>query len=172
MFGNVFANNSDSLLVSPATVDQQENNKSSRVIRKKAKDKTLSADAREMISIRTALGMTQPDFAIALETMRDRVINIENGRLKNVPKDLVDRARSLLESEKDNRVRILETLKSMSMDEILDRWWKMMGATNDMEGAILMGMATITVDRWRKGETHPPGADLLRYELTAKRMSV
>jgi len=132
--------------------------------------KNLCPAAQEMVEIRNKLGMSQPDFAVALGESRDKIINIENGRLKHVPVDLLQNARELLESEQDTRVRPLAELEGLSMAQLMERWWEMMGTKDDKEAAILLGTTMTTIDRWRNTDTRPSSGDLLRYELIAQRV--
>lgn len=132
--------------------------------------KRLSKEAEEMITIRNKLGMSQPDFALELGETRDKIINIENGRIKHIPLELLQKARDLFEAEKDSRAHPLEELLNMDMREIMERWWSMIGASNDKEAAILLGTTTTTIDRWRKATTRPRKGDLLRFELVAQKL--
>lgn len=136
----------------------------------RGKKRHLGGDALEMIRIRKRLGMSQPDFAVALEVSRDKIINIENGRLVNIDAGLLEAARSMLESEHSSRVEPLLELENMDIKEILDRWKGMVGATSDNEAAILLGTTLTTIERWRKGGSRPTPESLLRYEIVAKRV--
>lgn len=139
--------------------------------RRRRANKKLSPEALEMVDIRNKLGMSQHDFAVALGESKDKIVNIENGRLKKVPETLLRQSRDLLESEKDTRVHPLAELENLSMKELMDRWWSMIGARNDKEAAILLGITMTTINRWRNTQTRPSGGDLLRYELIAKKIS-
>lgn len=136
----------------------------------RGKKRHLGSDALEMLKIRKSLGMSQPDFAVALEVSRDKIINIENGRLVNIDKTLLQAARDMLHSEHSNRVEPLMELESMDIKDILERWKGMVGAISDNEAAILLGTTITTIERWRNGGSRPSPESLLRYEIAAKRI--
>lgn len=137
--------------------------------RRTAKEKKLGPEAREMYDIRTKLGMTQTDFAIALGEPRERIINIENGRVRRVPEKLLRYARAQLEAGKTERVDRLKKLQATPISELLARWWQMLGAMDDKDGAAQLGTTLMTVERWRKDNRHPNPDALLRYDRIAHR---
>lgn len=137
---------------------------------KKASKRNLKPEAIELAKIREDLGMSQPDFAIALGESRDRIINIENGRVVRVPKNLLDKARVLYSKEKEERVSPLTFLESFTMEDLLNRWKNMVNEQDDKMFALILGTTLTTIDRWRKNMVRPKGNDLLRYELIAKKI--
>jgi DNA-binding transcriptional regulator YiaG len=153
------------------TIDPKAN-ESSIPPKPKRRIKKLNDSAKEMLSIRNQLGMSQPDFAISLGESRDKIINIENGRLIRVPLELLNRAREMIESEQTLRVEPLKHLEAMPMPALVDRWKTMIGAEDDKETAILLGTTLTTIERWKTGGVRPASNSLLRYELIAKRVQM
>jgi transcriptional regulator with XRE-family HTH domain len=137
---------------------------------KKKRKKKLGTWAQELVDIRNSLGLTQDAFALAVGRVKDRIVNIENGRVKTEDEELMARARGLLDSDFETRVKPLEALSGMSMPEIIDRWWEMIGASDDKEGSVMMGLSIVTVTRWRENGVRPQPRDLLAHELMAKRI--
>ena len=115
--------------------------------------------------------MTQADFAISVGQKKDKIVNIENGRIRNVPPEILEEARRVLESAYCSRVKPLADLQILSMPEILDRWWAMMGVDCDAEGAILLGVCDLTIERWRSQPSRPSARDILRYDLIARKIA-
>lgn len=139
--------------------------------RKDSSKRNLSEEARELINIRKSLGMIQADFALAIGLEKDKIVNMENGRIRNIPPQVLDEARKIFNGEYDDRVKPLEKLQNLSMPMILDHWWSMMGVDDDSEGAILLGICALTVERWRKSPSRPSARDLLRYDLIARKIA-
>lgn len=129
----------------------------------------LGPEAWELLSIRHSLGLTQADFALACGVDREKIVNIENGRVRTVPPELLATARRLHDEEREARVVPLADLRRLSMPEILNRWWQLLGIEDDQEGAILLGASAFTIRRWREGEGRPSDSDLLRYELIVRK---
>lgn len=50
------------------------------------------------------------------------------------------------------------------MSEILQEWENKLGTTSDAELAGLIGVVTMTINRWRKNETKPDLSALNRYD--------
>lgn len=50
------------------------------------------------------------------------------------------------------------------MSEILQEWETKLGTTSDAELAGLIGVVTMTINRWRKNETKPDLSALNRYD--------
>lgn len=136
----------------------------------KAVKKSICKDAQEMLSIRQHLGMSQPDFAIALGETRDKIVNIENGRLIKVAPALLARARALLTAEQEGRVTILDEIRLLTMDQLIDRWKDMVGEEDDRLAAVLLGTTSSTFIRWRNTGVRPISSDILRYEHIAKKI--
>ena len=124
----------------------------------------LSPLAKELISIRHQLAMTQTEYALALGMPRDRLVNIENGRTKSVAKDVMNAARKLLQTEQRSRLQPLEMFRYLPMSQIVDRWWAMMDIKSDEQGAEVLGLTPYTIERWRDMLARPSDSDLLRYE--------
>lgn len=138
---------------------------------KKASKRNLHPDALELAKIREELGMTQPDFAIALGESRDRIINIENGRVVHLPPYILEKARELHKNERDERVSPLSFLEKFTMIELLERWKEMVGEKEDKLFALMLGTTMTTIERWKKNSVRPKSNDLLRYELIAKKLA-
>lgn len=143
--------------------------KTSRV-RNGPEQKNLSEDALTLVSIRRDLGMTQADFALALGETKERLVNIENARVKKVSPKLLDAAKGLKEEEGQMRTDPLAHLKKMTMNQIIDRWRSMVGASEDDECAVLLGTSKTAIRRWRSEANRPSISDLLRYETIARRI--
>lgn len=131
--------------------------------------KNLSEEALTLLAIRRELGMTQADFALALGETKERLVNIENARVKKVAPALLEAARCLASEERNGRIDPLAGLKKMTMNQIIDRWKEMVGASDDDECAMLLGASRTAVRRWRSEANRPMINDILRYETIARR---
>lgn len=134
-------------------------------------ERMRNKNASELVAIREQLGMSQAEFSISLGESRDRIVNIENGRVKVIPPELLDHARSLLESEQATRVGPLESLQSKTMNELIDDWWRQIDAKDDKEGALMLGVSGMTVIRWRGGQIRPKPNDLLYLQKKVERLA-
>ncbi|WP_213382122.1 hypothetical protein [Allochromatium tepidum] len=163
--------NSPPLRVDDSVDEAQIKGFHSTALRGSYSTKNLSERALELVKIRKKLGMTQADFAMSIGLEKDKIVNIENGRVRNIPDEILDEARKVMEGAYYGRVKPLADLQNLSMPEILDRWWAMMGVDNDEEGAILLGVCGLTVERWRTQPSRPAARDILRYDLIARKIA-
>ena len=132
--------------------------------------KNLGEDALLLLSIRKEMGMTQADFAIALGEPKERLVNIENARVKKVPKSMLEAAKALKEDEQRVRSDPLSDIKELTMNQIINRWKEMVRAQDDDECAVLLGTSRTAMKRWRSEANRPAVSDLLRYETVARRI--
>lgn len=72
-------------------------------------------------------------------------------------------ARQLL-AENSEATRLLKEKFNRPMSEILQEWENNLGTTSDAEIAGLIGVVTMTINRWRKNETKPDLSALNRYD--------
>lgn len=72
-------------------------------------------------------------------------------------------ARQLL-AENAEATRLLKEKFNRPMFEILQEWENKLGTTSDAELAGLIGVVTMTINRWRKNETKPDLSALNRYD--------
>lgn len=72
-------------------------------------------------------------------------------------------ARQLL-AENAEATRLLKEKFNRPMSEILQEWENKLGTTSDAELAGLIGVVTMTINRWRKNETKPDLSALNRYD--------
>lgn len=132
--------------------------------------KNLSEDALFLLSVRREIGMTQADFALALGETKERLVNIENARVKKIAPELLVLAKKLRDEEHSVRADPLASLKKLTMNQVIDRWREMTKATDDDECAVLLGASQTTMRRWRAESNRPAVNDLLRYETIARRI--
>lgn len=113
--------------------------------------------------------MTQTDFAIALGCSRDVVVNIENGRVKNISRALLEEARRQLVEGGATRAGPIATLEALPVADLLARWQKLVQVDNDSDLADVLGINPYTVERWRMNNRAPRSSSLLRYEKMVQR---
>lgn len=133
-----------------------------------------SEDQQEMIRIRKKLGFSQQQFATALAVNRDRIVNIENGRVAKVPKEMLRNAKQLLDDPE--YLAQVERLRNTDMDKLLSIWWERLGIPNDGSmksdrmGAQVLGVHINSIYRWRRGEVRPDMESLIRMEAAVEFM--
>ena len=112
----------------------------------------LSPDQQELVNIKNSLGLRHQDYAILLGIGLPRLSSYTYGRTASVPADVMKTARQLL-AENAEATRLLKEKFNRPMSEILQEWENKLGTTSDAELAGLIGVVTMTINRWRKNET-------------------
>ena len=123
----------------------------------------LSPDQQELVNIKNSLGLRHQDYAILLGIGLPRLSSYTYGRTASVPADVMKTARQLL-AENAEATRLLKEKFNRPMSEILQEWENKLGTTSDAELAGLIGVVTMTINRWRKNETTPDLSALNRYD--------
>ncbi len=123
----------------------------------------LSPDQQELVNIKNSLGLRHQDFAILLGIGLPRLSSYTYGRTASVPADVMKTARQLL-AENAEATRLLKEKFNRPMSDILKEWENNLGTTSDAEIAGLIGVVTMTINRWRKNETKPDLSALNRYD--------
>ena len=133
--------------------------------RKKTAKETveLSKDQQELVDIRKKLGLRHQDYAIMLGIGLPRLSSYTYGRTASVPADVMKAARQLL-AENGETSRQLKAKFERPMSEIVSEWETRLGTSTDAEIAGLIGVVTMTINRWRKNETKPDLSALNRYD--------
>ncbi len=133
--------------------------------RKKEPQETveLSPDQQELVDIRKKLGLRHQDYAIMLGIGLPRLSSYTYGRTASVPADVMQTARQLL-AENGEESRLLKEKFNRPMSDIVADWEAKLGTTTDAEIAGLIGVVTMTINRWRKNETKPDLSALNRYD--------
>jgi hypothetical protein len=131
--------------------------------RKVVSKAVLSEDQAELVSIGEQMGVRNQDFAVLLGIGLPRLSSYIYGRTASVSKDVMTKARQLLEEHKtSNSVRASKFDKPMS--EILKDWEERLGTTENIGLASLIGVTTMTIHRWKKNENKPDPTALTRYD--------
>jgi hypothetical protein len=132
--------------------------------RRKGQTRTiLSTDQQELVSIGEEMGVRNQDYAVLLGIGLPRLSSYIYGRTASVSKEVMAKARQLLEEHKTtNGVRSNKFDKPMS--EILTDWEQRLGTTENIGIASLIGVTTMTIHRWRKNENKPDATALTRYD--------
>lgn len=123
----------------------------------------LSPDQQELVNIKNTLGLRHQDYAILLGIGLPRLSSYTYGRTASVPADVMKTARQLL-AENAEATRLLKEKFNRPMSEILEEWESKLGTSSDAELAGLIGVVTMTINRWRKNETKPDLSALNRYD--------
>lgn len=134
--------------------------------RKPAKARVLSPDQKELIHIRTELGMTQPEFADYLNINVPRLSSWEYGRTSGVPEHFMNLARDLLKMGNKTHADGKQAFGNKSMSEILAQWAQSLGVdvNDNYELAQLLQVSEPTIRRWRDNEVKPRIAKLVYYQ--------
>lgn len=132
--------------------------------RRKGQTRTiLSEDQQELVSIGEEMGVRNQDYAVLLGIGLPRLSSYIYGRTASVSKEVMAKARQLLEEHKTtNGVRSNKFDKPMS--EILTDWEQRLSTTENIGIANLIGVTTMTIHRWRKNENKPDATALTRYD--------
>ena len=123
----------------------------------------LSPDQQELVDIKNSLGLRHQYYAILLGIGLPRLSSYTYGRTASVPADVMKTARQLL-AENAEATRLLKEKFNRPMSEILQEWENSLGTSSDAELAGLIGVVTMTINRWRKNETKPDLSALNRYD--------
>ena len=127
-----------------------------------------SDEQLELIRIREKIGLSQAQFATALGVKRDRIVNIENGRVLYIPDEVMSGARELLHDPE--RLERVERLNKKNMASLVDEWMSRLGLKtgghkpHDQIAADLLLVHSNTISRWRKGEARPDPEALLQMD--------
>jgi DNA-binding transcriptional regulator YiaG len=132
--------------------------------RRKGQTRTiLSTDQQELVSIGEEMGVRNQDYAVLLGIGLPRLSSYIYGRTASVSKEVMAKARQLLEEHKTtNGVRANKFDKPMS--DILAGWEQRLGTTENTGIANLIGVTTMTIHRWKKNENKPDATALTRYD--------
>ncbi|WAW10182.1 hypothetical protein NB640_00465 [Oxalobacter vibrioformis] len=123
----------------------------------------LSKEQQELVDIKNTLGLRHQDFAIMLDIGLPRLSSYTYGRTASVPADVMKTARQLLAENSKMSMQIREKF-ARPMSEILDEWAEKLGTRSDAQLAALLGVVSMTINRWKKNETRPDLSALNRYD--------
>lgn len=157
------------VMVAPSNAELVSVKKHAKTHNAKSRKKTqkepieLSPDQQELVNIKNTLGLRHQDYAILLGIGLPRLSSYTYGRTASVPADVMKTARQLL-AENAESTRLLREKFDRPMSEILAEWESKLGTTSDAEIAGLIGVVTMTINRWRKNETKPDLSALNRYD--------
>ncbi|MDR0934459.1 MAG: hypothetical protein LBM56_05200 [Burkholderiaceae bacterium] len=123
----------------------------------------LSKEQQELVDIKNSLGLRHQDFAIMLNIGLPRLASYTYGRTASVPLEVMETARKLMAENHKISMQIREKF-DRPMSAILNEWAEKLGTRSDAQLAALLGVAGMTVSRWRKDETMPDLSALNRYD--------
>jgi DNA-binding transcriptional regulator YiaG len=149
------------------TAGKRTNNRSekkgkNRINRTKSKVQ-LSKEQQELVDIKNTLGLRHQDFAIMLDIGLPRLSSYTYGRTATVPPEIMKTARQLLAENSRTSMQIRKKF-SRPMSEILDEWAEKLGTRSDVQLAALLGVVSMTINRWKRNETRPDLSALSRYD--------
>lgn len=127
--------------------------------------KEMPAWARKLREDRMAMGLTQEELANLLGVKRGKIVNIENGRIKNPPPGLLESIESLKDELSEQR-QLYNQIQSRPMSEIIAEWKEKLGVERDGELADLLNVTPYSIKRWKLGEVRPLTQAILTYERT------
>lgn len=134
-----------------------------RLMNKPKSKVQLSQEQQELVDIKNTLGLRHQDFAIMLDIGLPRLSSYTYGRTASVPADVMKTARQLLAENRRMSMQIREKF-ARPMSEILDEWAEKLGTRSDTQLAALLGVVSMTINRWKKNETRPDLSALNRYD--------
>lgn len=128
-------------------------------------------EQQELVDIMHSLGKQQQDFAVMLNIDLPRLSSYIYGRTQSVPKDIMEAARTLA-VEFDKTIQMTRDKYDRPMGDILAEWKQRLRTECDNEIADFLGVAPMTVTRWRKNEhgTKPNKTQLTRYENIVRKL--
>ena len=128
----------------------------------KKRPKPTDADsgaAGELASIRSKLGITNPEFAIKLGIGLPTLSSYLYRRVQRVPENIMSLARGLVSDGPTDHDRSVSMFADKQMSEIVARWERIMDIVGDPNADKLIGAVLdvdqITVWRWRNNKTQP-----------------
>ncbi len=123
----------------------------------------LTKEQQELVDIKNTLGLRHQDFAIMLDIGLPRLSSYTYGRTASVPPKVMMAARQLLVEHGRVSTQLREKF-SRPMSEILNEWAKKLGTRSDVQLAALLGVVSMTINRWKKNESRPDLTALSRYD--------
>jgi len=136
----------------------------------RSKKKRMTSEQKEFAEIRQKIGLSQLRFAAALGIKRDRVVNIENGRIQHIPNDEMEAARELLVDQ--SRLEQVDRFTQIPMARLLKNWSDKLGIEYessyhyDRTISDLLGLHPNTIYHWRRGSVRPELETLLELDRT------
>lgn len=121
-------------------------------------------DSEELRRIRTKLRLSQAEMAARLFLKIPTYQAYEYGRVRAVPKEVMDNARRLLLDDDFSVLR--EKFSGKKMSEIAKEWAQRIGVDPNYvsEFARVLVVNKSTISRWMKDLTDPDPYDLIKYE--------
>lgn len=131
----------------------------------KPKKKTLSRDQKRIVEIRMALGMTQPEFAVAINVRVPRLSSWEYGRTKGVPDWALQNAEDLMREGNAKYETGMKLFGKKKMSQIIEQWRKYLHvAEGDIYSlAAIIQTSEPTIRRWYSDEVRPTVQSLVDY---------
>lgn len=142
---------------------EREEKKVKRQVSKSKSKVQLSKEQQELVDIKNTLGLRHQDYAIMLDIGLPRLSSYTYGRTASVPAEVMKTARQLLAENSKMTMQLREKF-SRPMSEILDEWAEKLGTRSDAQLAALLGVVSMTINRWKKNETRPDLSALSRYD--------
>ncbi|RME61069.1 XRE family transcriptional regulator [Candidatus Parcubacteria bacterium] len=116
-----------------------------------------------LVSARNELGMTRQEMARFLGMPLHKYASYEDGKIKEVPDEIIDAINELKENMSDRIDLYKSGLYEMDMPEIVDNWMALLGVNTIQELADKLGVALKTVRRWKRGEYKPKPSFIRKY---------
>lgn len=131
----------------------------------KPKGKTLSKDQKRIVEVRKALGMTQPEFADAINVEVPRLSSWEYGRTKTVPSWAMENVEAVMLAGNAKYERGMKLFDKKKMSQIVDEWRKRLHIEEgDIYSlAAIMGVSEPTIRRWYANDVRPAVQQLMDY---------
>lgn len=139
------------------------------IAKKSATTRTLDSlppDHRELNEIRSKLGLTQPDYAVALDLNPATLASYLYGKTVSVPSEIMEAARKLLVAG-ESKMSELEKKYERSMQSIMQEWCeKLKIAPGNIVDSLAdyLQVNSVTIRRWQNGDNRPKLKDLARYD--------
>lgn len=143
--------------------------------KKQPKRKVLTPEQKRIVEVRMALGMTQPEFADALNIEVPRLSSWEYGRTKSVPDWVPEAVEALMRNGNAKYEKAQKLFGNKKMSQIVDQWRKQLHIE---EGDIfslahVIGVSEPTIRRWYADEVRPTIQSLIDYnEVVAKQAKI
>lgn len=131
----------------------------------KRKEKCLSKEQKRIVEVRTALGMTQPEFADAINVKVPCLSSWEYGRTKGVPDWAMENVERLMAEGNAKYQRGKELFGKKKMSQIVDEWRKQLYVSpgDIFSLAYLIQVSEPSIRRWYANEVRPSVQQLMDY---------
>ena len=126
-----------------------------------------SAQSAELRHIRETRRFSHQRMATELMVNVATYQSYEYGRVRNIPPEVMDRARALLEDADYSSAK--EKFGGRSTQEIFEEWARRMGTNPAVsEMARMLGLDKSTISRWMSGQVNPTYYQLVLLEKTVE----